>query len=327
MPLLLIAGAVLLISTAPAHSCGRVTIAEMKWASAEFAANVDKIILEKGFGCRVRLLAGDTMPTTASMTSKGQPDIAPELWINAIKATIERAVKAGRLKIAGKILSEGGIDGWWIPAYMLEKHPELTTLSAVLKRPDLFPNPENNSRGALYNCPSGWHCQIITENLARAFKLKAKGFDLVDTGSAAGLDGSLAKAYTRRQAWFGYYWAPTPLSAKYKMVRLKMGVAHDPVEWDRCTGRADCAKPKKNAFTRATVNTVTSAEFAKRAPEAFAYLAKRSWTNALITRYIAFMEKNQAAGDEAAEKFLKSAPDVWTNWLPDHIAKKVKAAL
>ena len=47
----------------------------------------------------------------------------------------------------------------------------------------------------------------------------------------------------------------------------------------------------------------------------------------LVTSYIAFMEKNQAAGDEAAEKFLKSAPEVWTKWVPDRIAKKVKAAL
>ena len=29
-------------------ACGKVTIAEMNWASAELMANVDKIILEKG---------------------------------------------------------------------------------------------------------------------------------------------------------------------------------------------------------------------------------------------------------------------------------------
>ena len=29
-------------------SCGDITIAEMDWASAEFMANVDKIILEEG---------------------------------------------------------------------------------------------------------------------------------------------------------------------------------------------------------------------------------------------------------------------------------------
>ena len=39
-------------------ACGKVTIAEMNWASAELMANVDKIILEKGYDCEVELVAG-----------------------------------------------------------------------------------------------------------------------------------------------------------------------------------------------------------------------------------------------------------------------------
>ena len=42
-------------STASAD-CGRVTIADMNWASAELAAYVDKFILEKGYGCKVELV-------------------------------------------------------------------------------------------------------------------------------------------------------------------------------------------------------------------------------------------------------------------------------
>ena len=40
----------------------------------------------------------------------------------------------GRLKMAGKILSDGGEEGWWVPKALVEKYPELTTLAAVLKR-------------------------------------------------------------------------------------------------------------------------------------------------------------------------------------------------
>ena len=62
---------------AHAAECGRVTIADMNWASAELAAYVDKFILENGYGCKVELVPGDTMPTTASMTEKAEPDVAP----------------------------------------------------------------------------------------------------------------------------------------------------------------------------------------------------------------------------------------------------------
>ena len=31
--------------------CGKITIADMNWASASLMANVDKVILETGYGC------------------------------------------------------------------------------------------------------------------------------------------------------------------------------------------------------------------------------------------------------------------------------------
>ena len=56
--------------------CGIVTMAEMNWASAQLMANVDKIILEEGYGCNVEIVSGDTIPTFTSMNEKGQPDVA-----------------------------------------------------------------------------------------------------------------------------------------------------------------------------------------------------------------------------------------------------------
>ena len=65
-------------------ACGKLVIAEQNWASAELMANVDKIILEKGYGCEVELIPGATMPTFTSMDEKGEPDMNPEQWANAV---------------------------------------------------------------------------------------------------------------------------------------------------------------------------------------------------------------------------------------------------
>ena len=81
-------------------ACDKVTIAEMNWASAELMANVDKIILEKGYDCEVELVAGATMPTFTSMNEKGMPDIAPELWSNAVKVPLSKAKDEKRLFVA-----------------------------------------------------------------------------------------------------------------------------------------------------------------------------------------------------------------------------------
>ena len=54
-------------------SCGKLVIAEQNWASAELMANVDKIILEKGYGCEVELIPGATMPTFCLLYTSPSP--------------------------------------------------------------------------------------------------------------------------------------------------------------------------------------------------------------------------------------------------------------
>ena len=45
--------------------------------------------------------------------------------------------------------------------------------------------------------------------------MEKKGWVLIDPGSAAGLDGSIAKAAESGDAWLGYYWNPTSIVGKY----------------------------------------------------------------------------------------------------------------
>lgn len=54
-------------SIANAAGCGDVSIAVMNVQSAEVLANVDKLILSKGYGCNVDFVPGDTVPTVTSM--------------------------------------------------------------------------------------------------------------------------------------------------------------------------------------------------------------------------------------------------------------------
>ena len=46
--------------------------------------------LSSGYGCTVTLVTGDTMPTFTSMNEKAQPDMAPELWVNAVRTPARR---------------------------------------------------------------------------------------------------------------------------------------------------------------------------------------------------------------------------------------------
>ncbi|GIX13250.1 MAG: ABC transporter substrate-binding protein [Paracoccaceae bacterium] len=306
--------------------CGRVTIAEMNWASAGLAAWVDKIILEEGYGCEVALVTGDTVPTFTSMNEKGEPDVAPELWVNAVKIPLDAAVAEGRILIAAEILTDGGIEGFWVPTWLAKEHG-IRTIHDALAHPELFPGAEDPGKGAFFNCPSGWACQIITENQFRALNAEEKGFELVDSGSAAGLDGSIARAFNRHEGWLGYYWAPTAILGKYEMTKLDLGVPHDRKHWDTCTVVKDCPNPKLNEWPRSDVFTAVTASFAEKNAVAMDYLRTRSWSNDIVNRLLAWMGDNQATNEDGAYYFLENHPEVWKAWLPEDVAARVEKAL
>lgn len=309
-----------------ADGCGRVTEAEMNWASAGVMAQIDKVILEAGYGCDVELVTGDTVPTFTSMVEKGDPDLAPELWINAVREPFFKAVKEGSLIIGGEELADGGVEGWWVPSY-ISKEYDIKTVDDALAHPELFPGAEDESKGAIFSCPSGWACQTITENMFRARKAGDKGFALVDPGSAAGLDGSIARAFERSEGWLGYYWAPTAILGKYKMVRLDRGVSHDEAEWQRCTIKLDCADPKPNDWPKAVVYTVVTKAFADKAGVAMDYVKTRAWGNDICNTVLSWMSDNQASNEDGAYWFLENHPEVWTKWVAPEVAEKVKEAL
>ncbi|MDC5705977.1 ABC transporter substrate-binding protein [Vibrio europaeus] len=312
---------------AQAEECGKVTIADMNWNSATVIANVDKFILEHGYGCEAELIPGDTMPTGTSMIEKGQPDVAPELWSNSLKDALDKGVAEKRLRYAGKSLVDGGEEGFWVPAYLVKQYPEMATIEGVKKHAKLFEHPEDPDHSAFYSCPAGWNCQISAGNLFNALGLEGSGFTIIDPGSSAGLSGAIAKAYEREEAWFGYYWAPTAVLGKYEMVKVDFGSGVDEAEFVGCTTQPECESPKATMYPPSPVHTITTEEFANRAPQAYDYFTKRGFSNADMNQLLAWMEDNQADGEEAMFHFLEEYPQIWQSWVPQDVANKVKQAL
>ncbi len=316
---------------ANAYDCGKVVMADMNWASASLMANVDKIILEKGWGCEVELIPGATMPTFASMNEKGAPDVAAEQWANAVANPLAKAVGEGRLHIANEAPIKGLGEGWWVTPGTLKRHPELKTALDILAHPELFPDAEDSSKGAFVGCPAGWGCQLANANLFRAFEMENKGWVLVDPGSAAGLDGSIAKAAESDKNWFGYYWNPTAIIGKYGMVPMDFGVPFAGSEnWDGCIVKPEqeCADPKPSAWTQSVVNTVVTDKFKKNAGKhVMKFLSKRTYPGEVMNAMLVYMQDEQAEGADAAIHFLKNHEDVWTAWLGDAVGNKVRQGI
>jgi len=313
--------------------CGKLVIAEQNWASAELMANVDKIILEEGYGCEVELVPGATMPTFTSMNDKGTPDMNPEQWANAVYEPLKVAVGEKRIFVANGAPITGLGEGWWLNPAAIEKHPELKGMTAlqILERPDLFPDKEDPSKGAFVGCPAGWGCQLANANLFVAFEMEKKGWKLIDPGSAAGLDGTISKASDSGNPWFGYYWNPTSMVGKYGLIPVDFGVDFAGRDnWDNCIMKpaGECANPKKTAWTKSEVNSLITKSFVEKAgKDVVKYVEKRTYPGEVMNAMLVYMADNQAKGSDAAYEFLKQHENLWGKWVSSSAKKKIKSAL
>ncbi len=225
--------------------CGtsdQLTIANMTWLSAQMLAEITHIILTKGYGCKAKLVPGNTVPTAATMLSKNRPDIAPEFWISTAAAIWKKMADKGNIYKAGDVFSNGGKEGWWIPSYVAKKYPGLKSIADLKNYSQIFKEATTGGKGRLYGCPPGWACEIVNANLFKALGMAESNWVLFSPGSGANLKASIARKVIRKQPIVAYYWGPTAVVGRYKLVRLAMP-KHDPRKWG-CLVDKNCEKPQ-----------------------------------------------------------------------------------
>jgi glycine betaine/proline transport system substrate-binding protein len=316
-----------LTAAAAAAECGtdkKIDIAEMNWPSAAALAHIHAIILGDGYGCNVEVVAGDTVPTSASMVSKGSPAIAPELWTTTIQEIWNKGLEDGVVVDAGLAIADGAVEGWWIPKYVADANPGLKKVEDLPDYAWLFPDPDEPDQGRFYSCPPGWGCEINNAALFEAFELE-DSFNLFSPGSGGSLDASITRAFTREEPIVFYYWGPTSIMGKYDMVQLEMP-PHDPEIW-KCNNDSSCFPKRKSAFATPPIVVGTAAWLSEEAPNVFDYLSKVALSNVQISKMLSWGDDNKAGARETAENFIKTEEDIWTNWVPADVAEAVKSKM
>ncbi len=281
--------------SAQAQECGEVTITEMDWGSAIIVTQVAKFLLEQGYGCSVTTVPSASVPALASVSETGKPDIITELWTNGAPAYVP-LLEAGKINELTRVLSDGGLEGLFIPVYLAEAHPELTTIEGVLANPDLVGN-------RMHNCPVGWNCQTVATNVAKGGGFAAAGIEDFVHGSGETLTASIGAAYAAKEPWFGYYWTPSLVMGKFPMVQVDLG-PHDPSK-QACNSDKDCATPTMQSWPSSVVTTVVTSEFESSHPAETDLMRNLSFTNEMMNSLLAWQDAEGASGDETAVYFLQ----------------------
>ncbi len=288
--------------------CGEVSITEMGWASNEVVTGVATFLMEQGYGCDVTVVPSDTVPAVTSVAENGEPDIVTELWLNSTGEVYNRLEEEGRIQRLGRVLEPGGVEGWWIPTYLAEEHPELTTIEGIMNNPELVDSRFNN-------CPDGWGCRVVSDNLVRALDLESSGIEVFNHGSGQTLASSMASAVENEEPWFGYYWGPTVPLGKYDMTKVDLGPIDEDIH--ARNQNPDTPNPGVSDFPAAPILTAVTSDFQEREPEVAEMLSHLSFQTSDMSTILAWMDENGASGEEATVYYLQNYSDQWSEWLND----------
>src|SRR5699024_924900 len=300
-----------------------LVFADAVWDSIRIHNSIAQIIIENGYGYKTDVISGSTA-TTFQGLREGDINAYTEVWTDNIKEVYEEALEAGEIEKLSVNFNDND-QGLYVPAYVIEGDeergidplaPDLKTVEDLKKYPEVFKDPEDPKKGRVINAPSGWEVEkVITE------KFETYGLDETLNnflpGSDAAIVASLVDAYNKGEGWVGYYWSPTAITAKYDLILLEEET-FDQEKWDEMKG---------TEFPPNDVVVAVHNDLKDQALEVVDFLSKYETSSELTEAGLQYMEDNEVDNDEAAIWWMNEYEDVWTEWVSEEVAEKVKEAL
>jgi glycine betaine/proline transport system substrate-binding protein len=228
---------------------------------------------------------------------------------------------------------KGATEGWWVPEYVVNGDPakgikalapDLRSVTDLPRYKDVFKDPEAPNKGRFLNSPIGWTSEVVNKQKLKAYGLDASYVNF-RSGSGAALDAEISSSIRRGKPVLFYYWSPTPLLGRFKLIQLEEP-PFDAQAWKTLTD-ADNPNPQPTRSLPSKLSIGVSTPFQKQYPQIAEFFAKVDFPIDPLNRALAEMSEKHTPPRQAAEAFMKAHPQVWKAWLPKDIADKVSAAL
>ena len=290
-----------------------ITFADVGWDSIKLNNALAGLVAEEVFGYTWQETPGST-PISHEALMAGDVDAHMEEWTDNISA-YQTDLEAGKFVELG-INFNDNYQGFYVPRYVIDQYPDLKTVKDLAKYPQLFPDPEDSSKGIIYGGITGWEITEIMEKKVQAYGLD-EYYNYFVSGSDAVLSAAMTAAWDREEPIVAYYWEPTWLLGMYDFVLLE----DDPYD-------AETYQDGIGACPAVTVTVAVSNDFAASNPEFCEFLSKFSMPSATISEALAYMQDSGADYQEAAHWLLsESHPELVDEWLTAEQAETLRAAL
>lgn len=301
----------------------KIVLADAGWDSIRFHNSIAQRILEEGYGYETEVTVGST-PATLEGLRQGDINVYMEVWTDNVKELYKEMTDAGDIEKVSTNFNDNS-QGLYVPTYVIEGDeergieplaPDLKTVEDLKKYPEVFPDPEDSSKGRIVGAPTGW---AVNETMTAKYETYGLGetFSYISPGSDSSAVATLVDAYEKGDGWVGYYWSPTWVTAKYDLTLLEEP-EYNEEQWNEDFG---------TAFPPNDVVVAVHKDMPKQAPEVVEFLKNYETSNDLTEEALNYMNENDASAEEAADWWMKQHEDIWTTWVPEDIAEKVKSSL
>ncbi|MBS3680595.1 ABC transporter substrate-binding protein [Ornithinibacillus massiliensis] len=301
----------------------KIVLADAGWDSIRIHNSIAQIIMEEGFGYDTEVTSGSSTATVQGLR-QGDINAYMEIWTDNIKELYEEATEAGDFETVSVNFNDNN-QGLYVPTYVIEGDaergiepiaPDLRTVEDLKKYPDVFQDPEDPGRGRIINAPSGW---VVAEAIDDKFT--AYGLDETMNNFMPGSDSAavadLVNAYESGKPWVGYYWEPTLITAKYDLTLLEEAPYEEAI-WN---------ESKATEFPPNDVVVAVHKDFKEQVPEVYDFLSHYETSSELTEEALVYMDENGADAYDTAVWWMNQHEDIWTSWVSEEVADKVKNAL
>ncbi len=304
-----------------------IRLAGVNWESGEFITAVIQELVERGYGCTTETVPGNTV-TLEQALANDDIQILAEEWVSRSDVW-KKAQDEGTVRAIGHPFTEAR-EGWYVPDYMVHGPEAIAPgLNSVGQLADpryvaLFRDPEQPKKGRFLNCPSGWTCEGVNSAKLKAYGLTGAYVDF-RPGTGPAMDAAITSAYVQKQPVLFYYWSPSPIAGRLKLVQLKEP-AWSAACWADLTSKSGthmmgCAAPP------ADVAYGVSTPFAAKAPVTAAMLAKATFPIDELNANLVKRADGKLTARAQAVWFLKNRPNVWRPWVDAGTAERISSSL
>jgi glycine betaine/proline transport system substrate-binding protein len=201
-------------SSAGGKSCGELNIAVNPWTGYETNAHVIGQIAKEKLGCNVTYPDVKEEVGWQGMAS-GDIDTIVENWGHAdlVKKYI---TQQKTVEDAGPTGSKG-IIGWYVPPWMAQKYPDITSWKSLNKYASMFKTSESGGKGQLLDGDPSYvtNDEALVKNLNLNYKV-------VTGGSEAALIQSFRSAEKNKTPLLAYFYEPQWFFSEMKLVKVNL---------------------------------------------------------------------------------------------------------